>query len=234
MRRLYKYFSWKPCDFRIKWGLNWKPRLHQHIIIALLSSGPAALIFYAIEESENLIFRLSMASGYIGLALIGASLIIGPWRILHSNPNPLSTNLRRDIGIWAAIYSIIHVVIGLQAHMRGKFWLYFIYPPDKPHFIPFRYDPFGFANYTGLGVTLVLIVLLVISNNFSMRKLGTGSWKKIQRWNYVGGGLVILHCIAYQLISKRSLPFVTLFSVIALVVLTFQMKGFIRRHKGDG
>lgn len=205
-------------------------RVYQNSIIGLASSGITAVFLYTID-SKQVAFELSMAAGYIGLVLIALSLIIGPWNILRCQPNPISSDIRRDIGIWGGIFSIVHVIIGLQVHMGGKFWLYFIYPPDQPHRILLRYDFFGFANFTGLSATLIIIMLLITSNAISMRKLGTALWKKIQRWNYVGGVLIILHSIAYQFIENRNLPFIALFSLIALMALTFQVAGFKKIQK---
>ena len=130
---------------------------------------------------------IGMVFGYLGLVFLAMSLIIGPWNTLCSRSNPLSINLRRDIGIWTGIFSIVHVITGLQVHMNGKFWLYFIFPLDEARLLPIRYDPFGIANYMGLAATLLVIVLLAVSNNFSMRKLRAKLWKRIQRSNYAFG-----------------------------------------------
>jgi sulfoxide reductase heme-binding subunit YedZ len=204
-------------------------------MLALISAALTIGIFYAIQAGSTL-FRLSMASAYAGLALLSASLVIGPWNVLRHRPNPVSTNLRRDIGIWAGIIGLAHVVVGLQVHMQGKFWLYFLYPPDQAHFLPLRYDPFGVANFTGLGSTVVLILLLGLSNDLSLRVLGTRRWKTLQRWNYAGFALVVVHGVLYQLIEKRQLLFVGLFSIMGLLVVALQVSGFweirARAHRG--
>jgi len=40
------------------------------------------------------------------------------------------------------------------------------------------------ANYTGAIGAPLLIALLATSNDISLRRLGAGSWKSLQRWNY--------------------------------------------------
>jgi len=197
----------------------------QHLVLALVSGALTTVIFYALP-SRDPIFRLSMASAYVGLALLCMSLVIGPWHVLRHRPNPVSTDLRRDIGIWAGLLGLAHVIVGLQVHMRGKFWLYFLSSPDQPHVIPLRYNAFGIANYTGLGSTLILLLLLGLSNDRSLRALGTRRWKALQRWNYAGFALVVVHGVAYQLIEKRQLLFVGLFSVLGLLVVLLQLAGF--------
>jgi sulfoxide reductase heme-binding subunit YedZ len=99
-----------------------------------------------------------------------------------------------------------------------------------------RYDPFGVANFTGLGSTVVLILLLGLSNDLSLRVLGTRRWKTLQRWNYAGFALVVVHGVLYQLIEKRQLLFVGLFSIMGLLVVALQVSGFweirARAHRG--
>jgi DMSO/TMAO reductase YedYZ heme-binding membrane subunit len=48
-------------------------------------------------------------------------------------------------------------------------------------------------------------MLLALSNDVSLRALGTRSWKSAQRWIYVAFDLTIVHGIAYQLVEKRHL-----------------------------
>jgi sulfoxide reductase heme-binding subunit YedZ len=184
-------------------------------------------VFFALQ-SKSAIHGLSLASAYAGLAFLCASLVIGPCNVLRRHSNPVTTDLRRDVGIWACLLSLLHVVVGLQVHMRGKFWFYFFYPSDQPHFLPIRYDPFGFANFTGLGATLVLALLLALSNNLSLRRLGTRRWKRLQRWNYASFALVAVHAIVYQLLEKRELLYIGLFGTMVLMVISIQLAGFRR------
>jgi methionine sulfoxide reductase heme-binding subunit len=184
-------------------------------------------IYYAVESPQPM-FRLSMASAYAGLALLTAALLCGPWNVLRGRPNPVTTDLRRDIGIWAAFLGLTHVVVGLQVHMQGKFWLYFLYPPDQPYLLRLRHDAFGFANFLGLGATLVLMLLLGLSNDFSLRTLGAKRWKALQRWNYVAFALMAAHSIVYQIIEKRTLPFLGLFGCLVFVAIIMQLMGFRR------
>lgn len=62
---------------------------------------------------------------------------------------PLSLDLRRDLGIWTAIASVAHVVLGLQLHEGGRALGYFV---DLETLAP-RLDTFGLANGTGLAAT---------------------------------------------------------------------------------
>jgi sulfoxide reductase heme-binding subunit YedZ len=109
--------------------------------------------------------------------------------------------------------------------MAGRFWLYFLYPREEGHLIPFRYDLFGLANYSGLGVSLVLALLLGLSNNAALTRLGSHRWKMLQRWNYAGFALLIVHGAVYQLLEKRMAGFVLVFAAAVIFVGVLQAAG---------
>ncbi|MGI9188812.1 MAG: hypothetical protein ACR2F9_01605 [Longimicrobiaceae bacterium] len=182
-------------------------------------------------ESDDLTFRISMATAYTALALLGLSLTMGPYNVLRGRPNPVSTHRRRDIGILAAGYAWLHTVAGFQVHFRGRIRFYVLDPADNA----LRLDPFGFANYAGLAALLVVSALLVLSNDFSLRTLGTARWKRLQRCNYAALGLLVGHGALYQLIEKRSAAWVAAFLLCVVLIVALQSAGFRRRraaHRG--
>jgi sulfoxide reductase heme-binding subunit YedZ len=80
---------------------------------------------------------------------------------------------------------IVHTIIGLCVHLRGRPWLYFVYSQGEgKHPVPLRHDLFGFANDTGALAIIVLLLLLATSNDFAPRSLSTLRWKQLQLWNY--------------------------------------------------
>ena len=197
-----------------------------HHIILFLASVVTGAAFYFFLASAGSLFWLSMATAYASLALLALSLMIGPWNKLRGRPNPLSGYLRRDIGIWAGVLGLAHVVFGLQVHFGGKMWLYFVPPAGAIHSFPLRTDLFGFTNFAGLGATLILLLLLSLSNNASLRSLGGRRWKSLQRWNYAGALLVVAHGTVYQILEKRTAGFVVAFAATALLALALQLAGF--------
>lgn len=65
--------------------------------------------------------QLTVATGYLALGLLGLTLLIGPANLLLRRRNPVSSYLRRDVGAWTAIFSVVHVILGFQLHGRGLF-----------------------------------------------------------------------------------------------------------------
>ena len=208
----------------------WKRRVQRHIGLAVASVVLMVIVFYLtryLTRSDFIWFKLSMASAYTALALLGATLATGPWNVLRSRPNPVSTDLRRDLGIWAGIVGLFHVAVGLQVHAGGDIWLYFFHPP-APERLVVRLDPAGFSNHTGLIATLLLVILLALSNDYSLRSLGRTRWKTIHRSVYVALLLIVAHGALYQLLEKRILPFVVLFVAMVATVAAVQLAG-VRR-----
>jgi methionine sulfoxide reductase heme-binding subunit len=213
-----------PVEEHVNHVSYWRRRILRHGALAVVSGALTVGVFLFVA-SESPMAGWSMASAYAALALLSVTLATGPWNVLCHRPNPVSTDLRRDIGIWAGGLGLVHVVFGLQVHMSGHMWHYFFYPP-APRRLLMRFDAFGLANYAGLGVTLILAVLLALSNDRSLRWLGTRRWKLVHRSVYVALALVVVHGALYQLTEKRSFAFVALFAALAIGVLALQLAGF--------
>lgn len=203
--------------------------LYHHLPLAVASAACCLLVF-TVVGGKYLPYRWSMATAYTGALLLGATLALGVFKVLRGEPNPVSTDWRRDVGIWAALFGVAHVVIGLQVHMRGRMWTYFVYPADQARLFPLRLDSFGWANHLGLIAGLLLVLLLALSNDWSLTRLGARRWKALQRWNYAVFGLVLAHGVLYQVIEKRIVGWVIAFAVLSALVVVLQVAGF-RRHR---
>jgi len=202
----------------------WARRIVRNVGIVAVALGVHLVVAEATSDSRQVMYRLSMATGYASVALVAWAMTIGPWRVRRGRPAPASTDLRRDVGIWGAVFGLAHVVTGLQVHMGGKFWKYFLYPEGN-HTVPLRHDLFGLANWTGLAATLVLLMLLSISNDASLRALGTRRWKSWQRWTYWAAVLTVVHAIGYQIVAGQQRQWVAVFAVITVIVLAVQLDG---------
>jgi sulfoxide reductase heme-binding subunit YedZ len=195
-------------------------RARNHLALGLGTLGVAAVLFLGID-SPDARFRASMASAYVALALFTVTLAFGPVNALRGRRYPVSTDIRRDFGIWSGLVAVGHVIIGLQVHIRGRMKEYFL---DRIHglWLP-RPDLFGLANYTGLVAGLAFVALLVTSNDVSLRKLGTGRWVRLHAlvvWTLV---LTIVHGAAYQVIEKRNAGFIALFVALALAAIAVRV-----------
>jgi len=205
-------------------------RFVRHHLVIALATGLALIGAYALVSSKNPVFRWSMATGYVGLGLLALTLVTGPLNVLRRLPNPVSTDLRRDLGIWAGILAIAHFLVGWQVHMKHRY-LYWLREVKETGDIRPRTDLFGFANFTGLAAVLVTMLLLALSNDYLLRKLGSRRWKQLQRWNYALFALTLAHSVAYQVVEKRKLPFVAVLALLSVAAALVQCAGYARRSR---
>ena len=204
--------------------------LRHHLPLALGSLSCFAVLFVT-RPYRDWISRASFASAYPALLLLAVTLCIGPWNVLRNRRNPVSSDLRRDIGIWAGILGLTHAVVGQCVHLRGRPWLYYFYPHGSLHWSLLRHDLFGFANFTGLGSALVLLALFATSNDVSLRRLGTPQWKGLQRWNYLCFGLAAAHTVLYQVSEKRWSAFVFASGTGIVLTVLLQLAGLRYRRR---
>lgn len=196
-------------------------RLLLHHLPFSLAAVALCVPLYWTRPYKDVIARASFATAYPALLFLTLSLLIGPWNLLLKRRNPVSSDLRRDVGIWAGIFCLVHSAIGQCVHLRGRPWLYYIYDAKREHghSFPFRHDLFGFSNDTGLLSALTVVLLLATSSDYALRKLGTPGWKRLQRWNYAAFALAAAHTIGYQWSQKQNLSFhVTAWTCIAVTV----------------
>ena len=205
-------------------------RLSRHHLPLALVSAAAIWVLYVTRPYPDVITRLSFSTAWPALVLLTLTLMIGPWRILKNKLPLISSDMRRDIGIWGGIIGVAHAGIGQCVHLRGRPWLYYVYEKTQDHLVPLRHDIFGFSNYTGLIAALLLLALLATSNDASLRKLGQPGWKSLQRWNYACFGLTALHTFGY-LIGIESLKWslIATAGLCVLLTLAFQYLGW-QRH----
>lgn len=201
-------------------------RLLRHHLPLLCLTGGSIAVLDITRPYRDPISRASFATAYPALVLLLMTLLLGPWNVLRRKRSPVSSDLRRDVGIWAGVVGIAHSVIGQMVHLRGRPWLYYVYEHKARHVVPFRHDLFGFANFTGLGGALVLIALLATSNDYSLRALGTPRWKQLQRWNYAAFALAAAHTLAYQTSEKQPMPLIASFVGCTGLTILVQAEGF--------
>lgn len=209
-------------------------RLWQHHLPLAALSTLAAILLYTTRPFRDVITRLSFATAYPALILLALTLWPGPWKILRKQRVPISSDLRRDLGIWAGIFGLLHTAVGLNVHLRRRPWLYFFYGhTGRYHLLPFRHDLFGFSNYTGLAASAILIVLFATSNDYFLRYLGTPQWKRLQRWNYGLFAFTLAHAFGYQAIESQKMPWVVTVVVCGSLTLLIQLLGYgiYRQHR---
>lgn len=168
--------------------------------------------------------RYSTATGYVATVLLALTLLLGPANLVLRRRNPISSYVRRDIGIWTAITSVIHIFFGfLVKHGDGELLGYFFHTGDRSRILT---NSFGLANWAGLASILIAAGLVAISSDMALRKLKARRWKQPQRVNYALFALVILHAVLYGALWRTTSPYTVLLGIAVIAVVAAQAIGF--------
>jgi sulfoxide reductase heme-binding subunit YedZ len=221
-------------------GRDWRRRLLLHHAPIALASALALALFMGVSpftgHNRGIFsgaFSMSLftiATGYVALGLLGLTLLIGPVNLMLRRRNPVSSYLRRDLGTWTASFSVIHVIVGFQVRGGGGtfgFLDYFV-ADGRP-----LTNDFGLGNWTGLAALVIVVGLLAISTNRSVRELKAERWKNLQRLNYTLFALVVLHAVFYGALRRPGSPFTLLLNFTVIAVFVGQAAGIwlYRRRK---
>ncbi len=200
-----------------------KSRFINHYLIFVLCIMTAGLILRISWHKKDCITFIADSTGYISLIILAISLLVGSLKLMFNKINTVSYNFRRDLGITGAILAIVHSVAGLFVHFRGNNWQYFLKKTETGFSI--RLDNFGLANYFGLFSALIIFLLLLTSNNYSIRKLGPARWKNFQRLSYLMFILAVMHSLFYRIVMNNERLIYTFYLPLFLIILVFQLIG---------
>jgi len=200
-----------------------------HVPLAVFTAAGLIAIYFVVDEGSRA-YRASMATAYVGIVLIAATMLSGSAFQLVTKTHPLSNDLRRDFGIWGGLVALAHVVTGLQVHFGGQFIKYFLKRSEDTGAIVLRTDFVGWANHAGLAAAGSLVVLLAISNDASLRRLGAKRWKWLQRISYLALGLSITHGLIYQARAEASWSLRWILIVAGVAVIWAKVAARFRRR----
>jgi DMSO/TMAO reductase YedYZ heme-binding membrane subunit len=183
---------------------------------ALLSAAVAILPYVTVAE------RLSVMSAWTCLGLLGAALLFGPLYLEHRRSQPANYYLRRDIGIWSAVHAGVHFYFGNVVAMNPVYIGRFVRAGDEPLSAAARDQLFTLGSVVGLLIAVVFLVLLLLSSDAAVRRIGLDRWKKLQRVALLALWLTLLHGVAFQLLEARFLPLALMLLVGVAIVLVRQ------------
>jgi sulfoxide reductase heme-binding subunit YedZ len=213
-------------------GRDWRRRLLCHHAPIALASALALVLFIGaspftghnggILSGAFSMSLFTVATGYVALALLALTLLIGPVNLLLRRRNPVSSYVRRDLGTWTAIFSVIHVIVGFQVRGGGRTlgFVDYFFADGRP-----LTNDFGLGNWTGLAALVIVVGLLAISTNRSVQELKAKRWKNLQRLNYTLFTLVVLHVVFYGALRRLGSPFTLLLIFTVTTVFVGQAVG---------
>ena len=196
-------------------------------LITLFISFPVPLVYFFLLVPIPVYFFLGVANrlgpdplrylehkyGELGLIFLLATLSISP--ILRYSKINL-VKFRRCIGLVAFYYIVAHVCIYVFLDI-GLSLEILVSDLKKRYYI-----------IAGFFAFITLIPLAVTSNNYTVRKLKTRTWKKIHNFIYIATILSIFHFILMSKTWTGELYFYTALTVVILILKIKETKTYKR------
>jgi methionine sulfoxide reductase heme-binding subunit len=192
----------------MKWpALQHNSRFYILASTLLVSIMVACFLRLQIPSDQLYLIRLQQVYGLLAVLLLYCAIILTPLqKLLPKAPfMPQVLFARRAIGVSAAYFSLLHTVIAVFDQVGGL---------GNLSLLPERFK-WAFV----LGALALLILLLMAGTSFDrvIDKMTFPRWKKLHRFVYLAGILIIIHI--WLIGTHSDSTTVRLFSAIALALL---------------
>ncbi|MEW6320509.1 MAG: hypothetical protein AB1635_05415 [Acidobacteriota bacterium] len=157
---------------------------------------------------------LSLLTAWASWGLLIAVLLVGPWTARARKSAPVNVVLRRRLGIAAASAGLLHAWLGTE-HSMTRAYLDAVIRTSPAGDPGGARAVFGWGAALGAVAAVVVLVPLALSNDWSLRRLGPGRWKALQRLAWVYFALVTAHGVLFQVLERRPWPAAAAFAVLA-------------------
>ena len=207
-----------------------RDRLFRH---AILASVTAVVLAAAVATGPwpAWLDRLSIVSAYLCLGYLSLVLIIGPKQAIRSGKPTVNNLLRRDLGIWGAAMGFGHLYLAMVLSMNNEYLTLFVYTDELPFSVEVRYLLYSWGVIAGFLVGILFILLVALSNDRSLRLIGTRWWKRLQRLAYVAFSLTVLHAFAFQIIESRQVLLISMMATAVALIFVVQLVGIAAVRK---
>ena len=184
------------------------------IIVHLAALAPLAALLWDIWQGQlsvNPIQDITFRTGKAAMVLLVLTLAATPLNTVFGFKSGLK--VRRALGLYAFLYATLHFLAYAWLDYDWDLHLIGLEITEK------LYVLVGFAAF------LILIPLAVTSTKGWQRRMKKG-WKKLHRWVYAAGVLVMLHYIWVQKADSRE-PFI--WTGILIILLALRLPPLHRR-----
>lgn len=198
-------------------------RTVRHIVLASLVLVVGGLVVQF--GPGDLVDNLSIATAWLCLVAMAGALSLGPLRARRAGAPTLNLQLRRDLGIWSGLTGLGHLVLATIQSMSQRYMTRYVEVDLAGLDANVRAMLFAWGSIIGFLIGLVLLLLLGLSNNRVMHRLGPKRWKRLQRLVYPVFALTLIHGLAYQLLELRSAYLIAVLVAIAGAIVILQILG---------
>lgn len=188
------------------------------------------VVAWSAGDAASVQDRVSLLSAWLSFAFLSGAVSLGPWRAWRGGKPSLNLLVRRDLGIWAALTALAHAVFGTWVVLTPAYFrAYIVGTPDSP-------TP-GWAGWigtlsivAGFVLAIIMAMLLALSNNRALTRLGPQRWKRLQRWAVPAFAVTVLHGAVFQVIEGRTGGWLALLALLGVAVWTVRRLGAASTH----
>ncbi|WP_052341176.1 ferric reductase-like transmembrane domain-containing protein [Salinarimonas rosea] len=212
---------------------RWTGPLGRNLAVILLA---AALVagFLAVHAQWSPMHRWNRAFGDASFLLLALAMAVGAtarlWR-----PAGRVIAFRRELGVYATLLAIVHLVVILAGWVTWDLWRLFGFEfhPQLGRYVMVQHG-FGLANAVGLVALALAIPLALTSNDMSVRRLGAQTWKVLQMgavplwWLGIAhvGYFLFAHFLSFHRQTPDPNPLQWPFVGLVLAVVTLRLAAF--------
>lgn len=178
-------------------------RVHRHGLCFLLTIGTATAAALG-GDPADMTARLSLLTAWLCFGFLVAALSVGPFTVRRTGRPLLNSLLRRDLGIWAGLTGLAHLSFATVQVMTPVYFRTYITGSDGSTMPGLEGWVGTVSIVAGYLVGLNLLLLLVLSSNRALQRLGPTRWKRLQRSAYLVFGLTAAHGLVFQWIEGRT------------------------------
>lgn len=192
-----------------------RPRLTKfQLAVHIAALAPLAVLIGAALTDNltvNPIQAATFRTGKTAMILLVLSLACTPASTVFGFTQAI--RVRRALGLYAFLYAAVHFSIFLGVDYRFDLGLIWLELAEKRYIL------------VGAAALLILIPLAVTSTKSWQRRLGK-SWKKLHKWVYLAGILVIIH---YVWVQKSDIRQPLIWGAVLGLLLVLRIPA-VRRH----
>jgi DMSO/TMAO reductase YedYZ heme-binding membrane subunit len=178
-------------------------RATRHFLLAAASTA-APLAAAGAAPAGAALDRMSLMLAWLCLLYFTAVLLVGPAHVLRTGRLVTNHLLRRDLGIWCAVTGLAHLALSFKISMTPLYMQLYIDGAGSWPAPAWRRELYKWGVIGSLVIAVVFLMLLALSNNASLRRLGPAWWKRLQRLSYPAFVLTVAHGVVFQLIESRT------------------------------
>ncbi len=169
-------------------------------IVVLTGVTPERWVDVDEPKAASWLWRLSVSAADTAVLILAATLLVGPLRVLRGGRPTTHLPWRRTLGIWAGGVALLHVSLAVFVHARAtRLWSNWLELSPLELVGGAR----GLANWLGLLQVAIVAMLLWLSRDEALRRLGGRTWKWLQRSAYVLVIAVAVHALLYHRVEQR-------------------------------